>query len=250
MTKLPYFITEHDFQDKTLQYRQLMLEIYDVIGDLIYSLKDQFGHYRYVLLFENFEKVKSTPRIDNAQNLPIANYEPMNTWDKILRACYEAIERAILKESKLKSISNAYRITFDKLQENQKVEYLFNTRIIANEGVKTEANLLNRLQLYHDIYEGEYKALISFYHLILDILENNFTSASLIENYFTCYPSKNLCEIKELSKQIKLQNSIDWILIGANNNIRNAIAHKNWKFLNNEVTLWNMRGNSKKKLLI
>ncbi|MBL7128734.1 MAG: hypothetical protein ISS16_07090 [Ignavibacteria bacterium] len=220
-----------------------MVEIYEIIEDLIFPIKDLFGHYRYLLLFDNFEKLKNTLKIPDAKNLPISNYDPIDTWEKITRLTYEAIERVFLREKELELLTLAYKKSFNELHKHQKVQFLAQKLSPSEKIVNEESYLLKQLQNYHDVYEGEYKALISFYNITFDILEGE--NLQPLEYYYSSYPSTVIKNVEKLSKKVKLVHNADWILIGADNNIRNAVAHKNWKFFNGKVELFNLNPKTK-----
>lgn len=212
------------------------LELNEQIGDMLKPITENFStsSYLYAGLVNLYHRVSSMSKFVNVQNLPITNRDPRKTWGIILRVSEELIERAILKDEK--RVSEAIIKTMDLVNPHQKIEYFSYKQIESSKETKNiEERIKLNLNYYHDVYEGRYKYVLNLMHFCADILlghaDDNF------EKYVKNDPSYMIKKIKSYVREIKLQDTIEWILIGADEHIRNAIAHKRWKFIDGQVLL-------------
>ena len=251
MKRRPYFINE-DAGDTLGADLFLSQEMKKVIGDLLKPIK-QFHQYNYKLLLQIYHQVFSTPTYENAAELPIANYNPILTWQKIVRISFELIERCYLQNKKDDLLIALYK-TMESLGPLQKVEFfsskdLPQTFKLENleQLEKTERsspadNLRKMLIHYHDLYDGTYKICLSLFHFLCDLIENKISNKKPYEKYIEDDVSYKIDKLEKYSASVHLQDNLSWLLIGADNHVRNAIAHKNWNFINNKVSLFDKSG--------
>ena len=254
MGKRPYFIKE-DIGDTFGLDMFLYQDMNKYIEDLLKNI--YLDSYNLKILLQIFHEISTMSRFGNAGNLPIANYDSIPTWEKILRISFEMIERTYLIEKK-KELFETLELTIFTLGTPQKVEYYSHEDLPSIESIKNledlskkpkvapEDRLRKMLIHYHDLYEGTYKVCLSLFHFLCDLLEGNYKPSKPFEEYLNRDDvSYKIDKISNYSASIKLQHNIDWLLIGADSHIRNAVAHKRWEFKKGKVLLKDRNGWSK-----
>lgn len=241
MSKRPYFISNDDFSDKLGLYALLSSELNERIRDILTPILSVFNSYMYSSLLNNYQRISVVPRYVDAGNLPISNYDPISTWEKILRIGIEIVDRSVIVNEEI--ILKALFETMELMGFQQKVGY-YSLKQLASAQEQSVIDDRLRLMLiyYHDLYDGEYKIALSFFHLTCEILSGKFDEKKTFKDYLSEDVSYKLIKLKELSESIKLAHNLEWLLLGADNHIRNAIAHKNWHFADGKVKLWDKSG--------
>ena len=173
--------------------------------------------------------------------LPISNYDPISTWDKILRIGIELVDRSF--PGMEETVAKALFETMELMGHQQKVEYYSSKQLTKpSEELRIEDQLRLMLVHYHDLYDGEYKVGLSFFHLVCDVLVGTFNPKKGFEEYLRDDVSHKTKRIKEMSGSLKTIHGLEWLVFGADIHIRNAVAHKNWRFTENTVVLWDKDG--------
>lgn len=246
MKKRPYFIQD-DYGDNFAPNMLLYQDMLKHIGDLIQNVK--LNSYHLQLLIQDYHEMLTMPRFGNISDLPIANRNPISTWQIIARIGIEIIERNYLMGRK-QELFEALELTMHKIGNLQKVEYFSQKDVPEIEVVKNledldkppkvnpEDRLRKMLLYYHDLYEGSYKIGLSLFHFLCDLMEGKYKSSKPFETYLEKEDvSHKIIQLTKYSSEIKLQKNIQWLLIGADSHVRNAIAHKRWEFKEGKVIL-------------
>jgi hypothetical protein len=247
MSKRPYSIKEDNLGFSAGPYMILSMEINDRIGDILRPILKDFHPYIHVALLDTYNRVLTIPKFVDASDLPIANYDPIPTWEKVVRIGIEIIDRTYKGYEPV--LANALYGAIDLIGKKQKVEYYAVQQIasVPTVGTRTEDMMRLMLGYYHDIYDGGHKVGLSFYHLACDILTSRHDGKKTFDDYLRDDVSFKFRKLKELSPNAKLQHSVDWLLLGLDNHIRNAVAHKNWEFVENKEIILNDRDGWSKK---
>ena len=246
MSNRPYFIKK-DLGDTSGLDMFLYQDMDKHIGDLLSGIK--INPYYNKILLQIFHEISTMPRFVDASKLPIANYDSVPAWEKIIRVCVEMIIRSYLVKMK-KELFDALELTIYNIGTHQKTEYYSQEdlpKIITVEKIEdlksgekvAPADRLRKMLIhYHDLYDGTYKDCLSFYHFLCDLLEGKYSNKKPFDNYINKDDvSYKINKINEYSTSIKLQYNISWLLIGSDRHIRNAIAHKRWEFKQSTVIL-------------
>lgn len=244
MKNRPYFIKK-DSDDTFGLDMFLLQDINKYIGDILKDIK--LNSYYLKILLQIFHEISTMSRWVDASNLPIANYDAIPAWEKIIRLGIELTERFYLRGNK-EILFAALEGSISNIGKHQKSEYYSHEAIqeietIANlddfdkEPKVAPADRLRKLLIYyHDLYDGSYKVSLSFFHFICDAIEGNVNN-KIFDKYLDDDVSYKIKKLSDYSSKIKLQHNISWILMGSDSHIRNAIAHKRWEFIKGRVLL-------------
>ncbi len=104
------------------------------------------------------------------------------------------------------------------------------------------------LNIYHNLFDGRYKISLSCFYHLLHLIDGNFNKS--FEKFLEDDVSYKINEIKKYSGSRLFIETTEWLLLGADSHVRNAIAHKKWKFIENVVELNDRSGWQKKFSLI
>jgi len=223
--------------------QQDLLELLSDTLDPIQNNLIKCDHY-FDLLCMVFWDINSMPVFKDVGNLPIVNHNPKKTYKRIVNLCLNIIDRAFLKDKEKTAIALIEAI--ELINPHVKVSFHDEENFLKHDKDKKIFNKLNQYLLaYHNLYDGRYKISLSYFHYINDVIYE--MDRKSFNNY-------TFDDVSYKIKQIKISNStrlfiedIEWLNIGADEHVRNAIAHKRWKFIDCYVEL-NDRGGWSKKL--
>ena len=225
-----------DYNSNLGQNALLSAELNSRIRDILTPLLLDFNSYLYTLLLQNYHRVSSIPKFTDARNLPIANYDPIPTWERILRVGLDVIDRSFPGNQEV--VSNALFRTMELVGQQQKVEYFSLKHLAtATESSVTEDQLRLMLVHYHDVYDGGYKIALSFFHLVCDMISGRYDGKKTFDQYLEDDVTFKIRSIKAIAESVTVVPGLEWLLLGADNHVRNAVAHKNWRFTEGTVIL-------------
>lgn len=195
----------------------------EIIRDILQPILKKFSDNLYEYLLNIYRQIDTLGKYENAVDLPITNYDPVKTWERILRLSLEIIERASLKDPR--KISEAISVAADKVFPHNKIEAITQTIIKQLDDNKiTAQDLKLYLNQYNEIYDGKYRILLSLIHFCLDIYNNKGNYD--FDRYCKNDVSYMMKEIKEQEYSKIYSDTVDWIFLGIEPHIRNAVAHQ------------------------
>lgn len=196
-------------------------ELNQLIPNILRNLNREFSTNAYSNLLSIYYRISTMPRYKNVQHLKISNYDPKKTWKTILELCIDIMDRAFLKNPKETMDGLIY--TLDRIVNFHEIELISEAKIEKNKKIDMDY-MKTIIEHYHEIYEGRYKFLLAFFVYTVDIYLSS--AKKELNKYFEDDVSYLLKKVKKyIYKKIYI-DTIDWLSIGADENIRNAIAHK------------------------
>jgi hypothetical protein len=222
-----------------------MQDLNKTLPDIMLKMSTIFqanNHYYEMLCFV-FSGINGMPLCENVGSLPISNYHPKKTYALIVKLCLEIIERAVLKNKELAATSILK--TMDLINPYLKTTYFDEKDINDNSNKKNiSKTLMDLLVTYHNLYDGRYKVSLSCFHYLIDVIygldNRNF------DKYLEDDVSFKIKQIEKTDIKRVFIDTPEWLLIGVDEHIRNAVAHKRWNFIESYVELSDRSGWEKK----
>lgn len=223
MADRPYYVKEDKTETELETLLELIPPFFDLVKDIIRPLPQRFSPTDLAPLLQNYRLVLLTQEYQNKINNESSGDTLITRWKDLIKFSIKINESCLGKNEEVVS-QVLFRILLE-VSDHHKEEY-YQTQHTAwsvYNRAGDEDLIRTALQLYHRIYEGSYRTLISYSLFLINLTKGKILSAANIDDYFKEDVQKNLTRIK--NSGCLSRDELDLLRFGVNPLVRNAMAH-------------------------